>query len=258
MSFFRTIQILFLYLLLAATVKGDGSSTMSFIASPFKADLYPYPGFPLKGKLLLISIEETNAGRVSKSMFYLPNDGTEMYCVTTSLQNMNRLMKNEFPDGLGANRANEILRYLLFHKWMSSDEESQYYCYPEHMLQMQEFPVSGKECLDLTKKLFTMPKIEIRNNHWIAFTVVTVDRFYGISFRKFSGTLKPLMITENSETVLVPNQPEKTWQPWSVYWTEDILRGAIKEKNALLSKQLTEWEKITANKPANSTACQVE
>jgi len=242
----RALKFLFLGLAFAALAKGD--DTLSFVASPYKASLYPNPRFPLKGKLLYIFIDETKSRQSSVTLFYLPNDGIKMYAVTKSLENMNQMMRNEFPDGLDVDRANEILSDILFDKWNSYSEMAPNPGRLDHLDQPETDPVPSKECLRLVNELLTTPKIEIQGNHWIAFRVVFND-LDGISFRKFSGTLKPLMIMEYNETVLLADDPSKVRHHWTEYWTDDILQKAIKQKNDLLSKQLAAWEAARRGKP---------
>jgi hypothetical protein len=179
----------------------------------------------------------------SRLTFYFPNDETEMYSITKSLQNMNRMMKNEFSEGLAIGKVDEILPDILSLKWNSDSEWIPVSGYFDHLdlYQAPEAPIPNKEYLNLVKELFTTPKIEVRDNHWIVSRAVA-NSLNGVSFRKFSGTLKPLMITEYNETVLLADDSSKVARHWSEYWTDDILQEAIKKKNNLLSKLSAEWK----------------
>ena len=236
----KAIKILFLSLTLATIARSD--SSMSFTVGHERGDIYPNPRFPLMGKFVYINVKELKSGKHSYLLFYLHNDGSKMYCVEKSLQNMNQVMENEFPNGLGVDRANEILKDLLVRRWNSVTEAAPTSWDFEHLWDPDTNPPPRtKETFPLAKELFGMPKIEVRGNQWFTHRIVQ-NSHSGLSFRKFAGTLKPLMITEYSETILVADKKfEAVEWPW-LSWNDDTLRMAIKKKKALLSKHLAEWE----------------
>jgi len=231
MSLTKRVKFVFAYLLFATLAKGDS-------APAFKVDeiqiFHPGDHFPTRGKFAYIRVRETKSSQSSHFLSYMNNNGTESYCVTRTLRGMNRMMASEFPGGISVDKAENILWEILLSKWGG---DSSYIVYMSHLNEtVAKFP--GKERgLQLAKELFGAPVIEVNGNNWLvhAFTANTRN---GISFRKFFGTLKPFMIVEYNETILLPDEDKESDELWS----DDVLRMAIKKKHALLPRLLAEWK----------------
>jgi len=246
------IYILFLALcpvvILAGTNGSNSEAFVSLTPDPNKNandDYYTRAsGMPLKGHLAVYSVETKNSNEIQWLVFYMPSDSNKAFCITCSASGMTKMIRAEFPDGLPTGKIPIILHQLIVQKWSSGSAER-----PLTQIELSDMVSSVRDGealpfqraivknMDLVRELFEVDSKStltiIKDNFWGAYST-TMNSQGGVYLRYFSGNLKPFSMTEYREVVLIE---DFLGSPTNAYWTEEMLKAAIKMKQEFLSQE---------------------
>jgi hypothetical protein len=194
-------------------------------------------GFKFKGQLRWIPVvgKGITAGQRTVSLHaYFPADGAAAYVVSGSPSRMAEMLRTEYPDGIDAKSAKNILMFFVLGCSGEQDASLVTRMFLDDILG-ERIPNIPKEKLDkLLEVLFDPPVIKIQDNDW-SMQVMIIGENQTIRMSSYKGTLKPFMITEFRTRALFDPLMPFGKASWDIF-TEENLKLATENKKKFLEE----------------------
>ncbi len=170
-------------------------------------DVTSIVGFPVTSGHILASVPETQEAPIHSVKYYVPAvnpEGSAPIILTESISGIAFFIRSEFPQGISADFAQNILPNLLCETFSSSTSAgmarvSKIAETRDSLLSMRD--TLSTEEYEFLLELIKVPKVAVTNERWVMkYTTWNMDGSIGI--RIFCGTMNPFNIQIRTDVLL--------------------------------------------------------